>query len=101
MVETSKGWDSFVSTAEDICRGALKKDEGKYEKNQNEGERKENMMKEREKLRKWDAGWGNQTRVQIMGYSGGDLVEWKVENKQSRVQGRGARICWTKGTYGR
>ena len=47
-------------------RGCNRND-GHEESGEQEKERKKNMMKERKKLRHWDASWGNQIRVQIMG----------------------------------
>ena len=55
-----------MSTAEEICRRALKMDEDKVttsswkkdEENQEEDERKRSIMKKRDKLRKWDPGSG-------------------------------------------
>ena len=55
-----------------------------------EKERKNNFMKERDKLRIWDRGSGNQTRVQIVGDS--NLVvnwmngRWKINNQKFRVE---------------
>ena len=71
----ARGWGSFARTAEEICRRTLKKDgckevkpsNWKNEKNQEEDEKTKIIMKERNKVRRWDLGWGNQTRVQIMG----------------------------------
>ena len=45
------------------------------EKSEQEEERKKKIMKERNKLRIWDPGWGNQIRVQIMGDSN-LVVDW-------------------------
>ena len=62
----------------------------KDEKNRKEDERKKSPMKETDKLRKWDPGWRNQTRVQIMGAS--NLVvnwvngRWNINNQKFRAE---------------
>ena len=69
-----------------MTKSSYKKDE----ENQREDERKRSIMKERERqaeemgpgLEKPDEG-SDYERFQ----SGGQLAEWEVENKQSKIQG--------------
>ena len=68
-----------MKVAEEICKIILKRQEDKdagrlcggrwngKDHSKKEEERKKNIMKERKKLRIWDLGWGNLTRVQIAG----------------------------------
>ena len=52
-------------------------------------------MKERAKLREWDPGWRNQTRVQIMGDSN-LVVNWC----NGKVQDRGTKDTESVGQKG-
>ena len=81
-----------------FAEGTLKKEEEKVrklpyrkdEKNGKEDERKKGMVKERDQLRKWELGWGNKTRIQILGDS--NLVDnWmnggrKINNQKFRAE---------------
>ena len=76
--EVSNDWKSLVTTAEELCKRTLGKDEDKKRRrcpltgredtrNKPEMERKKNKMKEREKLRIWVLAWSNQMRILILG----------------------------------
>ena len=99
--ETSKGWDSFRRTAEEICK-EIKPSNWKNENNQEEDERTKSIVKERDKLRRWDPSWCHQTRVQNVGDSN-LVVNWlngrsKINNKNSKLRCKRHRICWTRET---
>ena len=71
-----EGWESFVSTAEELCKRDLNRDDNHVAKGWNrnydqdgkaeENERKKSVMKKIDQLRNWDPAWEHQTRVQIM-----------------------------------
>ena len=84
--ETSKDWEGFVKIAEDLCKRSLRSNEdnkmetlslngGDKTPNKEEGERKKNKMKERQRQRNWDPLWGNQMRIPILGDSN-VIVNW-------------------------
>ena len=74
-------------------------------KNQKEDERKKSIMKERDKLRKWNPGWRNQTRVQIMGkfHLAVNVLHgrWKINSQEFRAEVQKTQNLLTKGTCGR
>ena len=100
--ESCKGWENFVKAAEELCKRALKREENKgtqgwnrndeqEEKGEQAKERKNNIMKERNKLRNWDPSWANQIMVQIMGDSN-LVVNWKNGRWKINYQKFGAEV---------
>ena len=94
--------ESLVNPAEEFCKRNLRKDEDRKEKEgpfmvkqgfQNEGEmeKREEMMKERGKLRNCDPAWRNQRRVKILGDSNPILNlmngKWRINNQKFREDG--------------
>ena len=93
-----------MSTTEGFCKKALKRDANKViqcwtrndeqeEESKKDKERKKSIMKERDKLRNWDPRLEESDESSGYGrhQSGCELAEWKVENKQSKIQSRRAK----------
>ena len=83
-------WENFVSVAEELGKRALKRDENKVPQCWNRKDEQEEESKKDKERKDWQEESG-----EISGYGrlqpGCELAEWKVEDKQSKIQSRRAK----------